>query len=364
MQTISTIATWAQAVTRALDASGYSSRALLQEAGINPDHLHDSNQRIPVSTMSCLWRAVRRVTGDECFGLRVAEHACPTDFHGLLFALQTSLTVADALERVVRFSHIITTSANMELQREGGRCLMLYRPSSAVQTEQIATEALIASAVRFTRQSWSELNPIIAVELSRPVPANPAEWERSLGCPVRFEAPCNAIEYAPQFMGRSLRTGNSELASSLDMVLMGYLQRLQRNNLPEQVRSVIVRQLPQGEVQQTAVADELGMSVRNLHRHLLKHATSFKELLDDTRRQLAFDYLRQPHCSVNEACYRLGFNEPSSFNRAFRRWTGTTPGQWRSSQAQERASASVLALPVVARERPVDFSNWAPALAV
>ena len=95
------------------------------------------------------------------------------------------------------------------------------------------------------------------------------------------------------------------------------------------VRQSIVRQLPSGEVQQGLVAEELGMSTRNLHRHLLRHATSFTQLLEETRRELAFAHLRQPHCSVNEVCYRLGFNEPSSFNRAFRRWTGQTPAEYR-----------------------------------
>lgn len=349
MQTISTIATWAQAVARALDASGYSSAGLLREAGISADCLHDSNQRIPLSAMSCLWRAVRRVTGDECFGLRVAEHCFPTDFHGLLFAMQSSTTIGEALERVVRFSHIVTTSANLDLQRGERSCMLFYRPLPGAQIEQIATEALIASALRFARQSWSEVDFITAVELARPRPEQPERWEALLGCPVRFEAPCNAIEYAVEPLGRALRTGNSELASSLDQVLLAYLQRLRSTKLPEQVRSAIVRQLPHGEVQQGSVAVELGMSVRNLHRHLLKYATSFKELLDDTRQQLAFDYLRQPHCSVNEVCYRLGFNEPSSFNRAFRRWTGVTPGQWRRQVLQDTAQ-TVVNLPGVRRE--------------
>lgn len=330
----STIATWAQAVVRALEAEGHASAPLLREAGIDPAWLHDGNQRIPLTSMSRLWRAARRVSGDDCFGLRVARHCFPTDFHGLLFAIQSSTTIAEALERVVRFSHIVTTSANLELRREGDRCRLLYQPMPGVHTEQIASEALIASSVRCTRQSWSELQFITAVELCRPRPADAQRWEALLGCPVRFAAPRNAIEFALAPLGMALRTGNSELAQSLDQVMHAYLKRLRQGNLPEQVRDAIVRALPLGEVQQSAVAEELGMSVRNLHRHLQRHGSSFKELLDDTRRQLAFDYLRQSHCSVNEVCYRLGFNEPSSFNRAFRRWTGITPGQWRLDQSR------------------------------
>ncbi|WP_220811679.1 AraC family transcriptional regulator [Pseudomonas paralcaligenes] len=323
MAEVHTIATWALAVSRALEAEGFASAALLGEAGIDPAWLNDSDRRIPVALMSRLWRAARRVSGDDCFGLRVARHCFPTDFHGLLFAIQSSATIAEALQRVVRFSGVVTTSANLELVHQGSRCRLLYRPLPGVQAEQIATEALIACAVRLTRQSWSELDFISAVELVRPAPADPQRWEALLGCPIRFDAPCNAIVYVAQPLG------------------------LAQPDLPGRVRDVIVRSLPLGEVQQGAVAEALGMSVRNLHRHLQKHATSFKELLDETRRQLAFDYLRQARCSVNEVCYRLGFNEPSSFNRAFRRWTGETPGQWRRRTLQPATR-----LPGVRREPP------------
>ncbi|MDG9930542.1 MULTISPECIES: AraC family transcriptional regulator [unclassified Pseudomonas] len=347
MAEVHTIATWALAVSRALEAEGFASAALLGEAGIDPAWLNDSDRRIPVALMSRLWRAARRVSGDDCFGLRVARHCFPTDFHGLLFAIQSSATIAEALQRVVRFSGVVTTSANLELVHQGSRCRLLYRPLPGVQAEQIATEALIACAVRLTRQSWSELDFISAVELVRPAPADPQRWEALLGCPIRFDAPCNAIVYVAQPLGLALRTGNREVASGLDRVMVEYLQRLAQPDLPGRVRDVIVRSLPLGEVQQGAVAEALGMSVRNLHRHLQKHATSFKELLDETRRQLAFDYLRQARCSVNEVCYRLGFNEPSSFNRAFRRWTGETPGQWR-----RRALQPATRLPGVRREPP------------
>lgn len=99
-----TIATWAQVIARALQAHGHDPRPLLRTAGIDPAQLQDANLRIPLERMSALWRAVERTTGDPAFGLEVAAHSLPTDFHGLLFALQSSATVGEALERVVRFS--------------------------------------------------------------------------------------------------------------------------------------------------------------------------------------------------------------------------------------------------------------------
>jgi len=346
-----TIATWAQVIARALQANGYDPRPLLRSAGIDPAQLQDANLRIPLARMSALWRAVERTTGDASFGLEVAAHSLPTDFHGLLFALQSSATVGEALERVVRFSSVVSTSGQVSLERTPQASRLVYRRIAGVQVEQMATEALLASGLRHATPIWG-LGVVRRVHLMRPSPADAPRWERLFGFPLSFGAEHNAVDYDPRLLEVPLRGGNSELARTLDGSLSDYLERLARHDLPEQVRQSIIRQMPRGEVQQTLVAEELGMSVRNLHRHLQRHATSFTELLEDTRRQLAFDYLRQSRCSVSEVCYRLGFNEPSSFNRAFRRWTGQTPGQWRQRELGQGATsspaprASVLALAV------------------
>lgn len=333
-----TIATWAQVIARALHAHGHDPRPLLRSAGIDPAQLHDANLRIPLERMSALWRAVERATGDPGFGLEVAAHSLPTDFHGLLFALQSSSTVAEALERVVRFSPVVSTSGQVSLERSGDTCRLVYRRIAGMQVEQMATEALLASGLRHATPIWG-LGAVRCVHLARPRPDDAHDWERRFGHPLRFDAEHNAVDYEPALLEVPLRSGNRELARTLDGSLASYLKRLSGHDLPERVRQSIVRQMPRGEVQQALVAEELGMSVRNLHRHLLRHATTFKELLEDTRRQLAFDYLREAQCSVNEVCYRLGFNEPSSFNRAFRRWTGQSPGQWRQRELGPAAAA-------------------------
>lgn len=329
MATTDTIATWAQVIARTLEAQGIAAAPLLREAGISPCNLHDPNQRIALPAMSAFWRAARRASDDECFGLRVAQHSYATDFHGLFFAAQSSATVIEALQRGVRFAPVITTSASLSLVRGPYATRMIYGVVAGAEVEQIATEASIACAVRFTRQTWVGLPIVQGVRLARPAPRDPQHWVRLLGCPIHFDAGENAIEYSNRWLDAPLSTGNHAVAQGLDSVLNDYLERQRRLNLPERVRGAILRHLPLGEVQQSRVAHELGMSVRNLHRHLLKHATSFKALLDDCRRQLAFRYLRQSDCSINEICYRLGFNDPSSFNRAFRRWTGESPGKWR-----------------------------------
>ncbi|VVP67800.1 putative HTH-type transcriptional regulator [Pseudomonas fluorescens] len=333
MPAIDTIATRAQAIARALEAQGIAAAPLLREAGISHCNLHDSNQRIALASMSALWRAAQRITADECFGLRVAQHSYPTDFHGLCFAAQSSTSVGEALERGVRFAPVISTSTAISLERSPGTTRLIYALAAGAEVEQVATEASIAYAVNFSRQTWVDLPVVQSVQLTRPAPKDPERWARLIGCPVNYGASENAIEYSNRWLDVPLGTANPEVAKGLDGVLSNYLERQTRLDLPERVRALIGHYLPIGEVQQSQIAAELGMSARNMHRHLLKHDTSFKALLDDCRRQLAFSYLRQSQASITEICYRLGFNEQSSFNRAFRRWTGASPGKWRRDGA-------------------------------
>lgn len=332
MGTADTIATWAEVVVRSLLADGHDPDPLLRAAGIEAARLGDANQRIPLQSMSRLWRAVALLTGDEGYGLRVAEHCRPADFHGLAFALQSSATLGEQLQRVVRFSAVISTSGALTLERGPQLSVLRYLSQPGLRVEQMATEALIACGLRFSRQARGD-HRHSCVLLARPRPREPERWERAFASPVRFDQPCNAVEFPSRLLDLA-EGGNSELSQSLDQAMAVYLQRLRRHDLPARVSEAIYQQLPHGEVQQRRIAMALGMSVRNLHRHLLRHGTCFTALLDDARRRLAFDYLRQSHLAVNEVGYRLGFLEPSSFNRAFRRWTGVSPGHWRRLQVR------------------------------
>jgi AraC-like DNA-binding protein len=129
---------------------------------------------------------------------------------------------------------------------------------------------------------------------------------------------------------RALPTGNPEVAAATERVALDYLARLDRNDTVTQVRQRIRERLPSGVPSQAEVARALALSPRTLARRLEEAQTSFTALLDETRRSLAEQYLQRTDFSVAEVAYLVGFAESSSFNRAFRRWTGRAPGDARA----------------------------------
>ena len=123
---------------------------------------------------------------------------------------------------------------------------------------------------------------------------------------------------------------NVELARQNDQIMMKMLADTVKGDLVMQVRSKLVELLPSGECSKEDIARELYMSVRTLHNKLERLNSSYQHVLDDTRRELAEQYMQQQQRSISEVAYLLGFSDCSNFSRAFKRWTGESPSQFRS----------------------------------
>ncbi len=131
-------------------------------------------------------------------------------------------------------------------------------------------------------------------------------------------------------MEMTLPTANEALAQLHDRFAGEYLARFSESRVTHQARQVLCRLLPQGEPKRDSVAQLLHLSQRTLQRRLQEEGTSYQQLLDDTRRELAEQYLGQPNLTLLEVAYLLGFADPSNFFRAFRRWFDMTPGEYRA----------------------------------
>src|SRR5712671_1042237 len=148
------------------------------------------------------------------------------------------------------------------------------------------------------------------------------EFSRS-GSEYHFVIDSDAIE-------RPLDGGNPELARQHDAIALQYLSQIERDNIQWRVRDVLTQRLAQGEPSQEDVAELLNMSARTLQRKLGDCGITYREILDETRRVLALAYLCAPRHTVSDVTYLLGFSAGSSFTRAFRRWTGRSPSDWRA----------------------------------
>jgi AraC-like DNA-binding protein len=324
--TTSTLSSWALMIHRTLSAHSIDGAALFRRAGLDPDRLRDPNARYPLVGMQRLWALATSASGDECFGLEVAQAWHPTTFHALGYSALASETLREALLRMVRYGRVVTTGATLELQESGDE--VAVRLTGSLPDDRMvpaSIDAGVASIVILCRQGrGGQIDPV-RVRLTRARPSCSSRLEAFFGCPVDFGATENCLLFRVADLDAQLPTANPVLLRVNEQVLTDYLARMERSEVTVRVQAKLIQLLPSGEVDESSIARALNLSLRSMQRKLNARGVTFRKLLDDTRRQLAEQYLKDSTLSVSEIAYLLGFAEVSSFSRAFRRWTGHAP---------------------------------------
>ncbi|MDH0703253.1 AraC family transcriptional regulator [Pseudomonas toyotomiensis] len=325
-----TLASWTRALRKQLDALGLDSAALCSEAGLDPAVLDDPNARCPLSVTTRLWQLAVAASGDPALGLKTSQFVSPTTFHALGYALIASSSLREMFERIVRYHRVVSDALQLELRELEDVYEFRFRvpPGSPAP----APEALDAFAAIYVRSCRNRLNrefsPLL-VQLQRPQPTDPAPWQAVFRAPLQFDAEESLLRFPRAAFEQRLDDGNPELAEHNETVLRRNLEQLQAASCSERVRTCLEAQLPDGEPSAERIAQALHLSLRSLQRHLAEEGTSYEALLGETRHVLALRHMRDPRCSISEIAYLLGFSDSSSFGRAFKRWTGQTPSQYR-----------------------------------
>ena len=295
--------------------------------------LLDPDSRIPFSQLVELYEKAAHLTGDSDFGLHLGETVDLKVFDVLGYAALNSATLGDAFARVARYHSIWTDGATFALERADDTSAVIYRYadhqliSAHRQDSEVTFAAVTAICRKLLDHAWTPL----AVEFQHDQPRDLSEHRRLFCCPVRFGAPVNRLEFASASLALPIDRADPDLCALLDRHAQELLARYpHRDSIMDLARVIIGNELNGGDPSLERVAEQLGLSVRTLQRKLHESGTSHNELLDQMRSDLAKRYLREREMAICEVAYLLGFSEPSSFHRAFKRWTGLTPREFRT----------------------------------
>jgi len=319
-------------IDKALRTYGCDPAPLFAEAGIDLNVYFDPNVRIPTTKLQTLVKLSLEATGDAGFGLTAAEQFQPAFLQGLGFAWLASDTLHDALNRLVRYFRFINPffKANVD-ESENTLDLVFLGPESWPNYVYEQADTGMGVFLRMCQITVGEHIVPVRVVMQRPAPRCPDRFNAFFEAPIEYGAHDNRLCFDLHMANQHLATSNPELARINDQAVINYLARFDRSNITMKVRSRIIEQLPSGTARQESIAEELHLSLRSLQRKLKDEEITFKELLEDTRRDLAMQYIREARRPLGEISYLLGFSEHSSFTRAFRRWTGHSPAQFRDA---------------------------------
>jgi len=332
MRTIDAV--WVKFVAKRLERQGLSATELLQRAEVKPYVLNQKSARIPFYQHAALLDLAAKATENGCFGLDLAANEGDPRDNGLLaYAALSSKTLGEALKVVERYFHVLNEAIDVGLEFSPREVTIDYHLSDAdLAAPRQATEFGAANLVRSLRfLTNSRLRPG-EVKFRHARNHEIAKFERFFGCPVRFGTRHNSLTFSRRQLTLPIATADKRLHG----FLTGYCEEILASredgspDLRHRVERIIAKLLCRGEAETEAVAHELGMSVRTLARRLGELGVSFAQILDELRHDLALRYLRDPNLSLSQIAFLLGYSELSAFSHAFRRWTRTTPGEWRT----------------------------------
>jgi AraC-like DNA-binding protein len=324
-----------RALLDACEALGMDGNALLAAVGLTRHEVTDPDGRIPVDKMAALWREAHARSSDPDLALHAAE-ALPFGAYAVIdFLARTAVTIGAALERISRYFPLINNAVELPIEHAGDRVrLDMVDRRGPGQLPRAYAEYALAAIVLRTRTAVGNAFPLIAVELAYAAPADDREHVRIFGCPVGFAAQRTGIVIAKATWDTPVERSDSGLAAVLErhaQMLMAKLPVV--SDEIGRVRAMIQSQLDGGDPGLDNVARKLGMSRRSLQRRLADENLTYAQVLDEVRSTMARAYLAQRALSIAEVAYLLGFSEQSSFTRAFKRWTGLSPAEFRRTSS-------------------------------
>jgi AraC-like DNA-binding protein len=323
---------WAKQLAEKLKVEGHPTKSILAEAGIDPRTLNTNGAMLPFEKIAKFFEGASEVSGDDCLGFRFAQSRDARDAGLLGYIGLSSPTVLAALRNLERYSRVFSDAIefrSVDLE-ETGILSWRFRASATVYQRQFTEFSLTNVLQTFRSLTGRPLIPL-QVAFSHPRNAHLKDFDSYFGCNVEFAAPRNQIQFKLADLHLQLRTADDRLLEILQENCREVLSRREAAppSLVERVERLIVDRLTSGEARLENIALELGMSNRTLSRRLADLDTSFNEIVDDLRRELALAYLRDSKFSLTEIAFLLGYAEAAGFTTAFKRWTGMTPGQAR-----------------------------------
>ncbi|HEY1267229.1 MAG TPA: AraC family transcriptional regulator [Candidatus Binatia bacterium] len=321
----------------ALAAAHVDADELLRSVGLNREALKDPDGFIPCAAFAALLEECARATKNDCFGLHFAERFDPKSLGAYVYVALNSPTFAAAADNMERYIHLHNQAVQTYRTVEGNRVYLRHvLPDFGLDSVRQHSEYSLTLARNLLQlmagSTWHPLEVQFMHEAR-----DSSEHTRVFGCPVLFACETNALVIGREFLERQVPAADPHLIPTLKRYLDQVLQAMPREDeFLCSVRKAVAESMRDGGCKLAAVAKRLAISPRSLQRRLEEYGIDFNALLGETRLRFAVEYLKNPSNTLTEVAFLLGYSEVSAFNRAFKRWTGTTPMQHRRKARESR----------------------------
>jgi AraC-like DNA-binding protein len=308
---------------------GYDTASLLTAAGVKAAQIDDPDGRVPCTSIGAVIGEAMRTRPVSNLGIKVAAETTIGVFQLLDYLIVTCENVSQGMRQFARYLRLSEAPFSVEVDDTDDPIRLVY---VGIQDPFTAGFEIALVVFHLRRETESRLRPEY-VSFTE-APDSVAEAENLLECPVRTQAPWLGLAFSRQSWELPLRRRDAVLQSVLQRNAEDVAARLPETyDLVADLRRILLTRLAQGDSDIESVARSMATSVRSLQRRLAAVRTTYQSLLNSIRREAAGRYLAERAFSISEVGYALGYSEPAAFHRAFKRWYGSTPQEFRLSHS-------------------------------
>jgi AraC-like DNA-binding protein len=322
---------------QAMRRAGLPTEEILYKAGVAHNQI-EGNTRTPLSAQHAFWTALAQVTQDPDIGLHLGEYLPLYRGQVLEHLFVSSGNFGAGLQRALAYQRLISDALSAELVINEAHCYI--GNGQQMVTDQTVnrhfTECFMSGVLRFFKFVTEGRFEPTFIDFNYAEGAAADEYLRIYGCPVSLGQRETRIYFDPAILEYPLWQAEPELLQLNEQLALEKLQELARYDLVAEVRRAIGASLESGETTLEIVAQQLAVSPRRLRSLLSDAQTSFQQILSDYRCRLAKKLLANTNESIERIVYLTGFSEPSTFYRAFKRWTRETPVEYRKRKQPKR----------------------------
>jgi len=320
------------------EADGINKEKTLKLACIDPSILKSPDNRLTSNEVNRLIQEAVRLTNNENIGLCQGELLSKGFSNILGYILMNCRTLGEAAEKYCKYEKIVDETAITDVKREGGFAILSnVTIDNVLAGNRQFSDFKISGILSYIKLLTGKRIVLNEVYFTHHKPKDISEYQRIFKCPIFFEKSMNALVFDCRLLNLPIIEPNKELLLLFERNAQETLNAFESNETySKKVRGVILKEM-KGDISSIdTVAKRLAMSVRNLQIYLKREGASYTKLLNEIRKDMAVNYLKDKSVSVDEIAYILGFSETSVFHRAFKRWTGFTPGEFRTGDISKR----------------------------
>ena len=308
---------------------------LLHRAGLSEHAFDNPRYRISAIGQIKFLEYAAEAMDDAAFGLHLAEQSDPREAGLLFYVVSAARNLGEAMALFARYSRIVNEGAQVKMARQTASVIVEVSFVGVPRHRaRHLTEFEVALAVKFIREITGRHIRPTRIAFAHARTADLLEFERFYRCPVEFGAPSDQMEFSNETVALPLITGDPTLLETLRPFCdeATSARNTAIGSVCASLENELHRLLPHGQAQAETVAKALAVSVRTLSRRLSAEGTTFAEVIDQLRRSLALEYLKDTNFTTAQISWLLGYEGSTSFNHAFKRWTGRSPSAARKKK--------------------------------